>query len=94
MKKWVIIFGKESKENLIFYFRSNRIFLLELSLPFQSSSLSLQISLMRVELQNLQPQLIQTSVETKELIAVIEKETAEVEVVKKVSVFDSRTFSP
>ena len=41
---------------------------------------------MRVELQDLQPQLIQTSVETKELIAIIEKETKEVEVVKQVRI--------
>ena len=44
----------------------------------------LQISVMQKELQDLQPKLIQTSKETEELIAVIEKETVEVEAVKKV----------
>ena len=39
---------------------------------------------MREELTNLQPQLIKTSRETEELIAIIEKETIEVESVKKV----------
>ncbi len=39
---------------------------------------------MQQELQDLQPKLIQTSKETVELIAIIEKETKEVEAVKAV----------
>jgi len=39
---------------------------------------------MREELQGLQPQLEQTSLETKELIKAIERDTEEVAVVKKV----------
>ena len=39
---------------------------------------------MQKELQDLQPKLIQTSKETVELIGVIEKETIEVEAVKRV----------
>ncbi len=44
----------------------------------------LQISVMQKDLQELQPKLIQTSIETEELIGIIEKETVEVEEVKKV----------
>ena len=47
-------------------------------------SLWLQIAVMQKELQELQPRLIETSRETDELIIVIEKETAEVELVKGV----------
>ncbi|ELT89912.1 hypothetical protein CAPTEDRAFT_157693, partial [Capitella teleta] len=43
-----------------------------------------QISVMQTELQDLQPKLIKTSEETVELIGIIEKETVEVEEVKKV----------
>lgn len=46
--------------------------------------LQIQIAVMREELTNLQPQLIKTSKETEELIAIIEKETLEVESVKKI----------
>jgi len=38
---------------------------------------------MQADLQDLQPKLVQTSIETEELIKVIEKETADVEVAKK-----------
>ena len=43
---------------------------------------------MQVELQELQPKLIETSRETEELISIIEKETIEVEAVKKVVQID------
>ena len=39
---------------------------------------------MQVELQELQPKLVETSKQTEDLIVVIEKETVEVEAVKKV----------
>lgn len=38
---------------------------------------------MQRALQELQPQLVQTSVETEQLIRIIERDTAEVEVVKR-----------
>ena len=44
----------------------------------------LQVAVMQKELQDLQPKLEQTSIETEELIVIIEKETVEVEAVKKV----------
>ena len=43
---------------------------------------------MQIELQELQPKLIETSRETEELISIIEKETIEVEAVKKVVQID------
>ena len=45
---------------------------------------SFQISVMQQELVDLQPKLIETSRETEELIAIIEKETVEVEEKKKI----------
>lgn len=46
---------------------------------------------MQKELQELQPQLINTSRETEELIIIIERETEEVEAVKKVVEADEAT---
>ena len=46
---------------------------------------------MQTELRELQPRLIETSRETEELIGIIEKETAEVEEVKKVVEVDEAT---
>ena len=50
-----------------------------------------QIAVMQTELRELQPRLIETSRETEELIGIIEKETAEVEEVKKVVEVDEAT---
>ncbi|KAK2157592.1 hypothetical protein LSH36_188g04054 [Paralvinella palmiformis] len=47
-----------------------------------------QIAVMQIELQELQPKLIETSRETEELISIIEKETIEVEAVRKVVQID------
>ena len=48
----------------------------------------MQIAVMQIELQELQPKLIETSRETEELISIIEKETIEVEAVRKVVQID------
>ena len=50
-----------------------------------SSWLNLQVSIMQQELKELQPELIQTSKETEQLITIIADETVEVEDKKQVS---------
>ena len=50
-----------------------------------------QVSAMQQELQELQPQLVQTSKETDELMVKIERDTVEAEAKKKVSYFSSST---